>query len=773
MMHRLLMVLLLAGLIAGQAGTGTTAYFTDAELNAESIFQAWVSSQWVQTTQGDFQAGVLDNVDISSSPGDVRLEIVLQEPATGAGSEKSWYFTSWSRRAPVTISNPGSGLTDYQVRVDVTYDADMQPDFDDIRFVDSDDSSELSHWRESYTASTSAIFWVKVPSIPSSDKTIYMYYGNDAASSASEGDATFEFFDDFSGDLSKWNVHIDTDVAITSSYGSPAPCLEISGGLTSSPYGFAAIGSDATYTGFQDGIIEADVYPATEALPEITFRGNYASNAGYKGRWDCRSGTESPWMKPPYDGWAAFGTAVTRFGIAMQWQKAKLVINGSTFEIYSNGNLKSTVTDTQYPGSGEIALANHYGTYARFDNIRVRKYADLEPTTSVGSEDGWSRWAPVTVSNPGSGLTDYQVSVDVNYDADMQPDFDDIRFIDSDGSTGLSYWRESYTASTSAIFWVKVPSIPSGTKVIYMYYGNDAASSASDGDATFEFFDDFEDGDISDWSQYGSGVVQIANDGGNYVLLKTAYGDKHGGYSLFNNGVLSDFEVVFRTKRINENGGTQNRYGIENGSFNGYGPRMQDFNSLPSAFTIERRTGGTGTDLVSKSSSAYEWNNWMTVKFRKYGSTLEFELYDSSGSLVESVSTSNSLYSSFDRFVVHGGWDFYTDDIRVRKYAFQNTYVSSGTIASQVLDTGIAGARWAALFWDETLPSSTDITFEVRASDTAFTKDAATPSWTLVGGTSPVTSGLPSGGYMQWRATLTTSDTSKTPTLHEVIIDYY
>jgi hypothetical protein len=237
--------------------------------------------------------------------------------------------------------------------------------------------------------------------------------------------------------------------------------------------------------------------------------------------------------------------------------------------------------------------------------------------------------------------------------------------------------------------------------------------------------------------------------------------------------VLSDFEVVFRTKRINENGGTQNRYGLENGSFNGYGPRMQDFNSLPSAFTIERRTGGTGTDLVSKSSSAYEWNNWMTVKFRKYGSTLEFELYDSSGSLVESVSTSNSLYSSFDRFVVHGGWDFYTDDIRVRKYAFQNTYVSSGTIASQVLDTGIAGARWAALFWDETLPSSTDITFEVRASDTAFTKDAATPSWTLVGGTSPVTSGLPSGGYMQWRATLTTSDTSKTPTLHEVIIDYY
>ena len=102
-----------------------------------------------------------------------------------------------------------------------------------------------------------------------------------------------------------------------------------------------------------------------------------------------------------------------------------------------------------------------------------------------------------------------------------------------------------------------------------------------------------------------------------------------------------------------------------------------------------------------------------------------------------------------------------------------NTYATAGTIASQVLDTGIAGAKWDALFWDETLPSNTDITFEVRASDTAFTKDAATPSWTFVGGTSPVTSGLPSGRYLQWRATLTTSDTSKTPTLHEVTVDYY
>ena len=99
-------------------------------------------------------------------------------------------------------------------------------------------------------------------------------------------------------------------------------------------------------------------------------------------------------------------------------------------------------------------------------------------------------------------------------------------------------------------------------------------------------------------------------------------------------------------------------------------------------------------------------------------------------------------------------------------------YVSSGAIASQVLDTGAAGANWTELNWSETLEADTDITFEVRASDTSFAKDASTPSWTSVGGASPVTSELPSGRYVQWRATLSTSDNSKTPTLHDVTVSY-
>ena len=103
------------------------------------------------------------------------------------------------------------------------------------------------------------------------------------------------------------------------------------------------------------------------------------------------------------------------------------------------------------------------------------------------------------------------------------------------------------------------------------------------------------------------------------------------------------------------------------------------------------------------------------------------------------------------------------------------TYVSSssGTIASQVLDTGAAGANWTELNWGETLEVDTDITFEVRALDTSFAKDAETPSWTDLGtANSPVTSDLPSRRYVQWRAAFSTSDDTKTPTLHDVTVSY-
>lgn len=91
---------------------------------------------------------------------------------------------------------------------------------------------------------------------------------------------------------------------------------------------------------------------------------------------------------------------------------------------------------------------------------------------------------------------------------------------------------------------------------------------------------------------------------------------------------------------------------------------------------------------------------------------------------------------------------------------------TSGTVASIVFNGGTSAWHWNELNWSETLPVGSNITFEVRASNTAFLAGAATPSWTSLGtANSPVMSGLPAGLYMQWRATLIAATPWASPTL--------
>jgi hypothetical protein len=119
-------------------------------------------------------------------------------------SSNAWRDASWLKRKEITVTNNvASQLTNFQVQVDVTYDSDMQADFDDIRFTSSDAETDIDFWLESKTDSDSATFYVEIPTIEaSSTATIYMYYDNDGASSASDADATLLFYDDFDEDTS-------------------------------------------------------------------------------------------------------------------------------------------------------------------------------------------------------------------------------------------------------------------------------------------------------------------------------------------------------------------------------------------------------------------------------------------------------------------------------------------------------------------------------------------------------------------------------------------
>lgn len=133
---------------------------------------------------------------------------------------------------------------------------------------------------------------------------------------------------------------------------------------------------------------------------------------------------------------------------------------------------------------------------------------------------GWSyRKTHNITGNAVDAGTNYQFIVNVEFGegADSgntvylglqsQADFDDIRFTDDDGTTLLDYWRESYTASDSALFWVEVQDSIGISETIqfYIYYGRDSVNTTSNGDATFNLFSDFRQHmDLDSWTRYSA-----------------------------------------------------------------------------------------------------------------------------------------------------------------------------------------------------------------------------------------------------------------------------
>lgn len=122
------------------------------------------------------------------------------QPAAAARRLADWLDPAWPIRRPIVITGSTAGaLAGYQLRVTVPYEPAMQADFDDIRFTSSDGTTLLSYWLEAKTDSTTADFWVAIPAIPPSPSTtlVYLYYGNAAATSASNGVATFDYLGDY------------------------------------------------------------------------------------------------------------------------------------------------------------------------------------------------------------------------------------------------------------------------------------------------------------------------------------------------------------------------------------------------------------------------------------------------------------------------------------------------------------------------------------------------------------------------------------------------
>jgi hypothetical protein len=105
----------------------------------------------------------------------------------------AWWNGSWTKNKEIKIKeNSGVSLSNYTTLVTVTYDADMQTDFDDLRFISGDNTTELSYWIQNKSDSTSANVWIEVPTLTANvNNTVYMYYNNPSVSTTGSKASAF------------------------------------------------------------------------------------------------------------------------------------------------------------------------------------------------------------------------------------------------------------------------------------------------------------------------------------------------------------------------------------------------------------------------------------------------------------------------------------------------------------------------------------------------------------------------------------------------------
>jgi len=491
------------------------------------------------------------------------------------------------------------------------------------------------------------------------------------------------------------------------------------------------------------------------------------------------------------------------------WVSTNLTINSSIFGTNYLKVIEAYVlswfaghTATIYAYKTLVWIVSDYSNFSKcilYNTIIVKKddaYVTLKQTSNWLS--GWSYRRPITIhENSGNKLTDYQVRIVLNssnFDF-SKSDGSDVRFTDSDGLTLLDYWIEKWdSVSEEAIIWVKVPDIPaSGTKTIYMYYGNPSASSLSNGSAVFEFFDDLES-----WNGWGDAcyqrwwwriccgeVTQTSSYKyeGNYALKKQDNCDPCGGWKDLGLTLdRSNMLVEFHRLRIAGEGTDCycDRTGVEDENGNGYSVGVCH-GSQTLFIDVRDRGNPTRVGIVNIPNIL---SNWYIAQLILTPNQVKARILDTDYNLIGETSTNNKEYSTFTQIAIRGGRPYYVDIIKIRKYVEPEptvsigdeevpTYYTSGYVKSYVKDLGQNSTIYF-LQWDGSLPTGTEMEFWIRASNTTFDINSTTPNWIYVGKASDgkFFDLNIEGRYVQWNVSLTTTDNTKTPILDEVVVGY-
>lgn len=298
----------------------------------------------------------------------------------------------WMYRTPITITNGGGVLTDYQVLVTFNHAAlvsgnKSNADGSDFRFSDQSGVSFISHWIESGLNTATCKAWVKIPSVSSGSQTIYLYTDPGPKTNTASGADTFIFFDDFN-DVSNGSRPAHPGWSPTGPSTVQDGKLRIQGGEPIlNPIGTSHI---------MEGHVQM-----TAASNNHDFRIDVMMTA----TGSCAAANNYIQYLIPWEGGDSradrFNTSCSAISNIVtgapkftnyNFRVTTYVSGGLTYINVVNTDNSTTIinTSTNYKTSGDYAqIAAPYNAGIRFvllDNFRIRKYAAVVPTATPGSE---------------------------------------------------------------------------------------------------------------------------------------------------------------------------------------------------------------------------------------------------------------------------------------------------------------------------------------------------------------------------------------------------
>lgn len=182
------------------------------------------------------------------------------------------------------------------------------------------------------------------------------------------------------------------------------------------------------------------------------------------------------------------------------------------------------------------------------------------------------------------------------------------------------------------------------------------------------FLDDFED--EFKWEVYGEGKVVRSSEivhSGKSSLKKINRGDPHGGFRNLEkpthlNILFSGW--IYRPSESSTSLG--DRLAIEDNNFNGYGFCINHNNNTAH---IERRDKGRAKPISKRLNLPALMDQWYKFLFyMKKDGIFTLKLFNKKKDLIlELESNIDKGFGFFNRVVVHGGYPYYIDDLKIEK----------------------------------------------------------------------------------------------------------